>query len=231
MHWSHRHSNFLLVCWHVLCLHVPLPLLPCRSPPPPPLRCTTPTLTPGSQQHHPSVALSACQTTHWWPTSRRGCSLHWGAASQGAWTWQAAAGCFRGPARLLLAGHCWLLQNLPTAGCSTQSVCELSSLWGQTCTPALSTVPWLNCVCMCMPLQVDPSLLLPLMLRRFCCSSGDKRHRQQRVHDSISVCDLKRGAWCVNPSGCSWPGAATSYSASAVAADPYTILLLTAQHR
>jgi hypothetical protein len=76
--------------------------------------------------------------------------------------------------------------------------------------------------------------MLPVLLCccPLCCNhSGDKRHRQHRVHDSISACDLKRGTWCVNPSGCTWPGAATSYSASAVAADPYTILLLTAQHR
>lgn len=43
--------------------------------------------------------------------------------------------------------------------------------------------------------------------------------------------DVNGGKWSFNPSGCKWPGAATSYSVSAVAADAYTIMVLSMDHR
>lgn len=42
--------------------------------------------------------------------------------------------------------------------------------------------------------------------------------------------DISSGKWQFNPSGCKWPGAATSYGISAVAADPYTVMVLSMDH-
>jgi hypothetical protein len=61
-------------------------------------------------------------------------------------------------------------------------------------------------------------------------TSGDRRHRQSRMNDQVAMFDLKAGRWSANPSGCKWPGAATSYSMSAVAVDPYTIMVLSMDH-
>lgn len=61
-------------------------------------------------------------------------------------------------------------------------------------------------------------------------TSGDRRHRQRPPNDQLLMFDINAGKWTVNPSGCTWPAAATSYSCSGVAVDPYTILVLTAQH-
>jgi hypothetical protein len=47
----------------------------------------------------------------------------------------------------------------------------------------------------------------------------------------VAMYDVNAGKWSFNPSGCKWPGAATSYSISAVAADPYTIMVLSMDHR
>lgn len=63
-----------------------------------------------------------------------------------------------------------------------------------------------------------------------CLTSGDRRHRQSRMNDQVAMFDLRTGRWSPNPSGCKWAGAATSYSMSAVAVDPYTIMVLSMDH-
>lgn len=63
-----------------------------------------------------------------------------------------------------------------------------------------------------------------------CLTSGDRRHRHSRMFDQVAMYDVNGGKWSFNPSGCKWPGAATSYSVSAVAADAYTIMVLSMDH-
>ncbi|KAF6261254.1 hypothetical protein COO60DRAFT_1699945 [Scenedesmus sp. NREL 46B-D3] len=64
-----------------------------------------------------------------------------------------------------------------------------------------------------------------LLLLGGCLTSGNRRHRHTRVFDQVAMYDVNAGKWSFDPSGCKWPGAATSYSIAA-AADRYTIMAL-----